>query len=247
MSDGAISSRTNMASTITSPFHNNGNKHTVQKTTYKTPRHTTTYSAIRKSSSGSARHSRSGSGRKASSGSHSKAPYGASKADSLVGISEGLTVQELAFRQGQRDHESTTNTVPPSPFRRQFDQLWVTFYELGRHHGGSPLPHPTPANAEAHLNYAWSVLINPYTQSLDAPNGILDLQWTRRVCEMSLECMDALIRVVCKRGSGWEKTVVDVPMPVTEALVQFPDLAEHYEALKNDAREALSGGRPYGY
>jgi hypothetical protein len=156
-------------------------------------------------------------------------------------------VQELAFRQGQRDHQNISSTVPPSPFRKQFDQIWVSFYQMGRQHGGTPLSHPKPTTAQEHNNYAWPVLINPYTQSLDAPNGVIDQNWARRMCEISLNCMEALIRTVCKRSHGWEKTVIDIPFPVKEALTQFPDLAEFYDVLQRDAREALSGGRPYGY
>jgi hypothetical protein len=156
-------------------------------------------------------------------------------------------VQEFAFRQGQRDQASLSPSAAPSPFRKQFDQLWATFYQMGRQQGGVALSHPQPTTAQEHSNYAWPVLINPYTQSLDAPNGVIDQQWARHVCEAALNCMEALVRGVCKRGSGWEKTVVDVPYPVKEALVQFADLAERYETLQHDAKEALSGGRPFGY
>lgn len=96
-------------------------------------------------------------------------------------------------------------------------------------------------------NFTWPVLINPYTQSLENPGGSLDPEWSRKMIQAALSCMEELIRVTCRRNTGWDKTVVDIPLPAQEALVAFPDLAQYYEQLKRDAKEARAGGRPYGY
>jgi hypothetical protein len=200
----------------------------------------------------STRKSSNGSSRRHGSGTHPRTSHGGSNGngprnDTLIGISEGLTVHEFAYRQGQRDHALPSSTLPPNPFRAQYDHVWTSMYTLGRQQGGMPLSHPVPATQQEHSNYAWAVLINPYTQSVDAPNGVIDVQWACRMCERALDCMEALVRGVRKRAPGWEKTVIDVPFPVREALGQFQGLSERYEMLKRDAKEALEGGRPVGY
>ena len=166
------------------------------------------------------------------------------EASSLTGVPESVTVQEMAFRQGQRDSSSAFDDVPANPFAKRFDQLWSAFYKLGKECGGQPSP--VPVNP-THQNFAWPVLINPYTQSLEQPNGSLDPVWSRKIIQIALNCMEELIRVTCRRNTGWDKTVADIPLPTQEALVAFPDLAQQYELLKRDAKEARSGGRPYGY
>jgi hypothetical protein len=201
----------------------------------------------------SSRKSSNGSSRRHGSGTHPRTSYGGSNGnsgprnDTLIGISEGLTVHEFAYRRGQGDHGLPSSTLPPNPFRAQYDHVWASMYTLGRQQGGVPLTHPIPATQQEHSNYAWAVLINPYTQSVDAPNGVIDVQWVRRMCEAALDCMEALVRGVCRHAPGWEKTVIDVPFPVREALGQFQGLSERYEMLKRDAKEALEGGRPVGY
>jgi hypothetical protein len=163
---------------------------------------------------------------------------------SLAGIPESVAVQEMAFRQGQRDSSSALDNVPANPFAKQFDQLWNVFYKLGKECGGQPTPVPINPTRQ---NFVWPVLINPYTQSLEQPNGSLDPVWTHKMIHIALNCMKELICVTCRRNTGWDKTVADIPLPAQEALVAFPDLAQEYELLKRDAKEARAGGRPYGY
>ena len=127
---------------------------------------------------------------------------------------------------------------------RVSDQLWYVFYKLGKECGSQRAP--TPANTSNHI-FKWPILINPYTQSLDRPDGALDLAWSRKMIQMALNCMQELIRITCRRNTGWDKTVADIPLPAQEALAAFPDLAEQYAQLKRDAREARGGGIPYGY
>lgn len=170
--------------------------------------------------------------------------YQGHHAFSLHGVPESVSVQETAFRQGQRDSASFAHKTSTSPFVRQFDQLWAAFYKLGRECGDQRAPTPVAATSQ---NFAWPVLINPYTQSLKQPNGSMDPAWSRKVIQAALNCMQELIRITCRRNNGWEKTVADIPLPAQEALQAFPDLAEQYEQLKRDAREARAGGRPYGY
>ncbi|KAF1929871.1 uncharacterized protein M421DRAFT_4301 [Didymella exigua CBS 183.55] len=170
--------------------------------------------------------------------------YHAPQPSSLAGVPESVAVQEMALRQGQRDTASAFNEVPTNPFAQQFDQLWASFYKLGKDCGGQRAP--TPDNP-SQQNFAWTVLINPYTQSLKNPNGSLDPAWTRRMIVVALDCMHELIRITCRRNNGWDKIVADIPLPAREALVAFPDLAAEYEQLKRDANEARAGGRPYGY
>jgi hypothetical protein len=150
----------------------------------------------------------------------------------------------MAFREGQRYNSSAPDDVPANPFAKHFDQLWSAFYKLGKECGGQPVSAPVP---QSHHNFTWPVLINPHTQSLERPNGSFDPVWSRKMIQIALNCMEELIRVACRRNTGWDKTVADIPLPAQEALMAFPDLAEHYEALKRDAKEALAGGRPYGY
>ncbi|KAG9197302.1 hypothetical protein G6514_001900 [Epicoccum nigrum] len=170
--------------------------------------------------------------------------YHRRRTSSLAGVPESVSVQEMAFRQGQRDICSDSHQESSSPFDRQYDQLWYVFYKLGKECGSQRVP--TPANMSTY-NFAWPILINPYTQSLDRPNGALDLAWSRKMIQMALNCMQELIRITCRRNTGWDKTVADIPLPAQEALAAFPDLAEQYEQLKRDAREARYGGIPYGY
>ncbi|KAJ4380333.1 hypothetical protein N0V86_004644 [Didymella sp. IMI 355093] len=170
--------------------------------------------------------------------------YQAPRSSSLPGVPESVAVQEMAFRQGQRDSASAFAEVPANPFAQQFDQLWTAFYKLGKEYGDRRAP--TPVNP-SQQNFAWTVLINPYTQSLKNPNGSLDPAWTRKMITVALDCMHELVRNTCRRNNGWEKIVADIPLPAQEALVAFPDLAEEYEQLKQDAKEARAGGRPYGY
>ena len=170
--------------------------------------------------------------------------YQGFQACSLTGVPESVSVQEMAFRQGRRDSSSLLHDAPATPFPKQFDQLWAAFYKLGKECGGQRTP--TPVNTSLQ-NFAWPVLINPYTQSLKHPNGSLDPVWSRKMIQAALNCMQELIRITCRRNTGWDKTVADIPLPAQEALAAFPDLAQQYEQLKRDAKEARSGGRPYGY
>lgn len=164
----------------------------------------------------------------------------------MVGVPEPLAVQELAFRQGQHDHGSSRDRVPANPFAQHFDLIWQESYKLGKVLGGASVTPAVPASS-SHLNYAWPVLINPYTQDLENPNGSVDLDWTRKICDIALNCMDALIRYVCRRPSEWRKIVCDIPTQVQQALVAFPDLSKRYEILQEAAREAIRGRLPQGY
>jgi hypothetical protein len=175
------------------------------------------------------------------------APADTFNATSMSGVPEHLAVQELAFRQGQHDGEGARNRIPQSPFAKQFDVLWAEYYQLGAMYGGEPAIRPTAPPAATHNNFAWAVLINPATQDLEHPNGTIDMAWTHKMCAMSLDCMQELIRVVCKRPNDWRKYVCDIPGPAQQAIVAFPDLCEYYEVLKRDAHQALSGGIPAGY
>lgn len=170
--------------------------------------------------------------------------YHRRRTSSLTGVPECVSVQEMAFRQGQRDIGSHSHEESPSPFAKEYDQLWYVFYKLGKECGSQRAP--TPANTSNHI-FKWPILINPYTQSLDRPDGALDLAWSRKMIQMALNCMQELIRITCRRNTGWDKTVADIPLPAQEALAAFPDLAEQYAQLKRDAREARGGGIPYGY
>ncbi|KAH6612731.1 hypothetical protein C7974DRAFT_429206 [Boeremia exigua] len=166
------------------------------------------------------------------------------QAFSLAGVPEAVAVQETAFRQGQRDRSRAINDTPTNPFARKFDQLWTSFHKLGKECSDQHIP--TPVDVSQH-NFDWTVLINPYTQSLQNPRGFLDLAWSYRMIQATLNCMEELIRVICQRHNGWDKIVADIPQPAQEALVAFPDLAQLYERLSRDAKEARAGGRPYGY
>jgi hypothetical protein len=168
-------------------------------------------------------------------------------ASSLAGVPERLAVQEMAFRQGQRDTCSSLTRIPPSPFTKQYDQVWAQYYKFGKAVGGTPVTSTVTASTASHQNFPWPVLINPYTQDLERPNGVVDSQWVRKICEIALNCMEALVRVVCKRQGDWRKTICDVPTQVQQALAGFPDLRARYEQLKRDAAEAVAGGLPAGY
>ncbi|KAA8622999.1 hypothetical protein A1F94_003093 [Pyrenophora tritici-repentis] len=165
---------------------------------------------------------------------------------SLSGVPEHLAVSGLAFRQGQHDHGSSRNRIPPNPFASQFDQLWAEYYRLGAVQGGPPAALPS-STSPSHENFAWTVLINTETQDLEHPNGSYDMDYARSICIMGLKCMRELIQVVCKRNNDWRKIVCDVPAPLQQAITHFPDLCAKYKDLKQEAREALGGGIPLGY
>jgi hypothetical protein len=166
---------------------------------------------------------------------------------SLAGVPETLAVQEMAFRQGQRDTGSSLARLPPSPFTKHYDQVWAQYYKLGKAVGGTPVKSTVAASTASHQNFPWPVLINPYTQDLERPTGVVDSQWAHKICEIALNCMEELVRVVCKRQGDWRKTICDVPGQVQQALAGFPDLRIRYEHLKRDAAEAVAGGLPAGY
>lgn len=166
---------------------------------------------------------------------------------SMTAIPEALAVQELAFRHGQEDRYVARDRMPSSPFAKAFDEVWSSYYKLGKAFGGKPVDTSATSSSQSCPNYEWPVLINPYTQSLESPNGHVDIAWTRKVCVIALNCMDAMIRATCKRAGDWSRMVIDVPTPCQQVLMQFPDLLHHYERLKRDGQEALNGGRPYGY
>ncbi|KAF2034634.1 hypothetical protein EK21DRAFT_55803 [Setomelanomma holmii] len=168
-------------------------------------------------------------------------------ASSLTGVPEILAVQEMAFRQGQHDHGGARDRLPSSPFAKQFNQVWAQYYVLGKEVGGKPVASSATALSSSHQNFPWPVLINPYTQDLEHPNGAVDLEWVRKVCSISLNCMETLIRTVCKRQGDWRKIVCDVPTQIKQALLGFDDLRRRYESLRRDAREAIAGGLPQGY
>jgi hypothetical protein len=167
---------------------------------------------------------------------------------SLTGIPEILAVQEMAFRQGQHDNGITRDCLPSSPFAKHFDQVWAQFYVFGKEYGGKPIASLAVSHGpSSHQNFPWSVLINPYTQDLEHPNGAVDAEWVRKVCIIALNCMQALIRTVCTRQGDWRKIVCDVPTQIKQALMGFDDLRQRYESLEQDAREAVAGGLPQGY
>jgi hypothetical protein len=166
---------------------------------------------------------------------------------SLTGVPEVLAVQEMAFRQGQHDHGVSRDRLPSSPFAKQFDQVWTEFYILGKAYGNKPGASSTATTSSSHHNFPWPVLINPYSQDLEHPNGVIDTEWVRKICTMALNCMAALIRMVCRREGEWRKTICDVPAQIQHALMNFFDLRTRYEELKRDAREAIAGGLPAGY
>jgi hypothetical protein len=188
------------------------------------------------------------SGRASFSSNHLRAPTMSQDPNvpSLTGVPQVLAVQEMAFRQGQRDHGGSRERYPPSPFAKQFDDVWVEYYVLGKATGGTPNESSTP-DAPAYQNFPWPVLINPYTQDLEHPNGSVDSEWVRKVCNIGLNCMAALIGTVCRRQGDWRKTTCDVPTQIKQALLSFDDLRARYEKLSRDAREAGAGGLPAGY
>jgi hypothetical protein len=166
---------------------------------------------------------------------------------SIVGIPEVQAVEEFAFRAGQLDHGRFREQLPASPFEPQYEDLWLEFYVLGKQHGGKPRSAATASPLSIRQNPAWTVLINPWTQDLQQPGGIYDEEWVRKMCCLSLDSMAALVAKVCKRGRWWKETVCDVPYPMRQAIMEFPDLKARYEALQKDAKEALAGDLPYGY
>jgi hypothetical protein len=106
---------------------------------------------------------------------------------SLTGISQILAVQEMAFRQGQHDAGVSRERIPTSPFAMHFNQVWAEFYALGKECGGMPKSSSLSlTNAAAtHNNFYWPVLINPYTQDLEHPNGAVDTTWVSTVFSLS--------------------------------------------------------------
>jgi hypothetical protein len=168
-------------------------------------------------------------------------------ASSLTGVPEMCAVQEMAFRHGQHDHGSSRDRSPSSPFAKQYDQIWTEFYLLGKSCGGNPGAPSIATTPSSHQNFPWAVLINPYTQDLERPNGAIDPEWIWKICDIALNCMQALVQMVCKRQGDWRKTICDVPAQVQHALMSFPDLQVRYDQLKRDAREAVAGGLPVGY
>ncbi|KAF1915002.1 hypothetical protein BDU57DRAFT_520282 [Ampelomyces quisqualis] len=167
-------------------------------------------------------------------------------ASSLTGVSQISVVQEMAFRQGQRDHGTIREHLPASPFYREFDKVWADFYALGKECGGTPITAPT-TTPSSHHNFPWPVLINAYTQDLEHPNGTVDSEYVRKICNIALTCMAVLVGTVIRREGDWRKTVCDVPLPIRQALQGFEDLRVRYERLKRDAHEAGAGGLPGGY
>jgi hypothetical protein len=168
-------------------------------------------------------------------------------AASLTGIPQLLAVQEMAYRQGQHDYGVSRDRLPSSPFAKQFDQVWVQFYVLGKACGGTPISSSNLEPSSGHQNFPWPVLINPYTQDLEHPHGIVDCNYVRKICTIALNCMAALIGTVCRRQGEWRKTICDVPAQIKQALMGFEDLRNRYEKLEQDAREAVAGGLPAGY
>ncbi|KAF2625486.1 hypothetical protein BU25DRAFT_460216 [Macroventuria anomochaeta] len=77
-----------------------------------------------------------------------------------------------------------------------------------------------------------------YTHALKHSNGSLDPAWTCKVIRVALNYMQELIRVERCRNTGWDKTVADIAGPDWEALAASPNLAQQYELLKRDAKEA---------
>lgn len=112
-------------------------------------------------------------------------------AQSLTGIPQILAVQEMAFRQGQHDHGVSRERIPSSPFAMHFNQMWAQFYTLGKEAGGTPKGSSVSTEAAAsHNNFPWPVLINPYTQDLEHPNGTVDSEWvSSSSCEYSMRLL----------------------------------------------------------
>lgn len=185
-------------------------------------------------------------------GIHYQAPvFGPSEPQSLKGIPEYDAVQEFAFRAGQRDHGNVGAQPPSSPFIAKFDDFWLEYYVLGKKAGGIPREAALIPQQPLIKNFDWIVLTNPYTQDLEHPEGGVDLKWVSKICELSLNGMEALIGKVCQRctdrGNEWWRLVCDVPSPVREVLPLFKDMEERYQRLLKDAKEAKAGGRPVGY
>lgn len=200
---------------------------------------------------------------------------------SLTGISQILAVQEMAFRQGQHDAGVSRERIPTSPFAMHFNHVWAEFYAMGKECGGMPRSSSLSLTDAAanHNNFYWPVLINPYTQDLEHPNGVIDIKWVsnylfsslpspsfpftslplhkhprltspsqvHKLCTMSLNCMEAIIRSICKRKGEWQRHTCDVPAHIRQALASFDDLRARYEKLKRNAHEARAGGLPAGY
>lgn len=170
---------------------------------------------------------------------------------SMVGIPEEQAVQEYAFRAGQADHGVDREVLPASLFAAEYDELWLEFYVLGRTSRFQPATtakaattSPAPAGLQ---NFTFTPFINPWTQSLEKPEGTVDIEWVRRQCQASLNCMAALIGKVCKRQPGWKRLACDVPEPAKKVIMAMSDLRAQYEALQEDAKVALAGGHPSGY
>lgn len=159
-------------------------------------------------------------------------------APSITGIPEDLSVQEFAYRQGQHDRNSPRDRVPPNPFAKHYDFLWAEAYRQGKLEGGVPIQCPElPSNA-SHQNFEWPVLINAYTQDLEHPNGSVDLEYAREICEMALGSMESLLQQAYSRIGEWKRLVIDIPNPCHQAMMHFPDLMERYEQLKKASHAA---------
>lgn len=165
----------------------------------------------------------------------------------VTAIPEYCTVQEHAFRQGQHEQHNTRDGIRMNPYADNFNDIWARYYQLGKAYGSQPADDPTTPLSPSNPGWVWPVFINPYTQNLESPDGHVDLVWARKVCEIGLDCMDAMVRSASKREGDWQNVVIDMPAPCRHALAYFPDLFGRYERLKKHGHEAVKGGRPAGY
>ncbi|PSN65369.1 hypothetical protein BS50DRAFT_56907 [Corynespora cassiicola Philippines] len=165
----------------------------------------------------------------------------------MFAVPEEAAVQEFAFRRGQQDRGNPRDRVPHNPFASHFDKVWVKYYLDGKN---STLENKKPLSVSSSptgANFNWAPLINPYTQDAEHPKGSFDEEYSHGLCESALKGMSHQISLVCKRGKEWDRYVCEIPSPVAQALQHFPELLVRYRSLQRDAREALGGGRPYGY
>ncbi|KAF2684735.1 hypothetical protein K458DRAFT_26141 [Lentithecium fluviatile CBS 122367] len=165
----------------------------------------------------------------------------------MLGVHEFLATEEFGFRCGQQDRGAGRSRRPPNPFDRAHDEVWGAHYTRG-------LESTTPAvrvvgnpSSPSLPNFQWSPLVNVMTQTPEHPNGSYDPQWARQQCIRALTAMGASIATVLQRGRDWERIVVDVPIPIQEVLLNYPDLLIWYNKLQQDAALAQSGGCPDGY
>lgn len=167
----------------------------------------------------------------------------------MNGISEAVAVEEFAFRRGQQDRGSVRTRIPKNPFHPVHNQAWELNYLRGKQSKTPAVVSRSNAASPSGKNYAWPILINPYTQNQEHPNGSFDAEWAQDMIIRALDSMAAIISMILKRGKQgeWQRAVCDVPAPVAEALSDYPHLMGRYEKLKRDAQEAIAGGRPQGY